>query len=191
MKKYSYILAVSALLFGLFALMSCSGSDNEPEGPEEGVIWDISPSCVRIELVDEEGNNLLDPETEGNWVGEELYIVYKDETYYTDWEYQATESGSRALPVHFRGLIWTGGLSGADMKKSCLKFGEFSAYGQYEMSLVFAATSINTVFEFKFTHSLVWKNHKPYFDEHIIYNGKDYEGNTLKLIFPRNPDNLR
>lgn len=185
MKKFNHVLSILALLFGLFGFMSCSEAEQEPDGPEEGVIWDIAPICVNIQLVDDEGNNLLDPETEGNWVGEELYIGYKDEAYYTDWEYQGMESGSRALPIHFRGLIWTGGLPGADTKKSSLKFGEFSGTGQYEMSMVFAATSINTVFEFKFTHSLVWKDHKPHFYDHIIYNGKDYEGRTLKLTFPR------
>lgn len=40
------------------------------------MIWDIPPVGASIQLVDEDGCNLLDPEVEGNWIGE-LYCPTK------------------------------------------------------------------------------------------------------------------
>ena len=49
-------------------------SDNNDDMPDDDMIWDISPVVASIQLVDEDGNNLLDPEVEGNWIGEPMWI---------------------------------------------------------------------------------------------------------------------
>lgn len=60
-------LALAVLFLGL---MSCNDKD-EP-------IWDYNPYVLNIDIVDADGNNLLDPAVEGNIAGESILMGYND-----------------------------------------------------------------------------------------------------------------
>ncbi len=179
--KLFQFFAMSLLVLGLGAMTSCKDDD----GPEEGVIWDIYPTDIYVELVDEAGNNLLDPNVEGNWVGEDLYITYKGETYTAAWDIQE-EHGSRMYLPEFYGLIWTGRYSWE--QKPRLAFGEFSGEGNYDMSLTFGVPALDASYDFQFKQHFYWKHHEPMSDNCIIFDGKEMNGCTLKLVFPPNPN---
>lgn len=186
MKKFIYFLTIIITSFGI---TSCSEVNDDPDdGPEDGMIWDIMPIAVKIVLMDEEGNNMLDPAVEGNWVGEEMLLICNDKAYDIDWDYNGNNSESRAIMEYFYGFIWTGGIPWVDTKNSCLSFGEFNGGSNRDLSLTFAITAMNCVFDFKFSHRCFWKDHEPHFDDHIIYAEKDIEGNVLELIVPHNPN---
>lgn len=86
---------------------------------------------------------------------------------------------------NFHGIkaVWTGVWTD---NKYRLCFGEFSGESSQNLKLTFGITAINTVYEFEYSHRLVWKNKEPHFDDHITYKGKQIEGNTLTLILPKN-----
>ncbi len=165
----------------LFAIASCSKDDDNDD-----IIWDIVPSNVIIKLMDESSNNLLDPNVEGNWVGEELYLTFNGEIYPVDWEYDGTYGETRMILPYFTGLTWTGNLRWAETKYYWLQFGEFSGEGKHDMSLSLTVPALNSQYDFKFTHELIWNKQEPHFNDHIIYDGKDYKGNTLTLVLPHN-----
>lgn len=80
---------LSSLL--VMALASCgqSASDDPFEQflaqtsyqPKSGAIWDFSPTVFQIMLSDSEGNDLLDPRFEGNWLRGPVSATFNGKTY--------------------------------------------------------------------------------------------------------------
>ncbi len=181
MKRFSNFIVIFCLLTSLF---SCSEHNDEPD--EGGtVIWDIFPTGVNIRIVDEDGNNLLNPENEGNWVGEKMMMVYKDEIYPAKWTYEEYMPDTKAIWVNFYGLVWSGIFPDVNPEGACLSFGQFSGESNHNISLTFMIECINTVFEFKFTHELEWINNQPHSINYITYKGKRIEGKVLELVLPK------
>lgn len=176
MKKFVYFLSAITMLVSMAA---CSKDDDMPD---DDVIWDIAPADIIIQLVDEEGNNLLDPKVEGNWIDEPMWVECRDEAYGVEWARQELTPQTRAYLPHFYGAQWSGIWSD---KVYSIYIGEFDGASSQDLKLTFGITAINTVYEFEFYHRLVWKNKEPHFDEHITYNAKKIEGNTLTLILPK------
>lgn len=84
MKKVIY-------LFGLFLAISfiaCSEDEEQPISP------DSIPMAVYINVVDNEGRNLLDSDIEGNIRGNEIKVFMNEKTYYVqDLEKNPQEKG--------------------------------------------------------------------------------------------------
>lgn len=170
----------------LMIMGGCSKNDDMPDMPDmpdDELIWDIAPSVLSIQLVDESGANLLDPEVSGNWVNESMWIGYEDKRFDAVWNKDDLATSSRALLPHFYGAVWSGVWH---TQPYYLYFGEFDGASSRTLKLTFGITAINTVYDFEFSHRLVWENKKPHFDDHIIYMGKQIEGSTLTLVVPKN-----
>lgn len=67
-------LLASAFAALCLVLASCSDKSDEP-------IWDYAPYILSIDIVDSEGNNLLDPEVKGNIADQPIRMLYRDEAY--------------------------------------------------------------------------------------------------------------
>ena len=165
----------------MMAMGACS--DNNDDMPDDDVIWDIAPARVAIQLVDESGNNLLDPAVDGNWVGESMWIETGDKVYDAVWEKENLQLPTKALLAYFYGAVWTG-IWNTDIYS--IYFGDFNGDSSQNLKLKFGITAINSVYEFEYSHRLVWKNKEPHFDDHITYNGKLIDGHTLTLTVPKN-----
>ncbi len=176
MKKFVYFLSAITMLL---AMAACSKDDDMPD---DDVIRDIAPASVLIQLVDEEGNNLLDPKVQGNWIDEPMWVECRDEAYEVKWARQEVTPQTRVYMPHFYGALWSGIWTD---KIYSIYIGEFDGASSQDLKLTFGITAINTVYEFEFYHRLVWKNKEPHFDEHITYKGKQIEGNTLTLVLPK------
>lgn len=171
-------------IFGLLILVAyvlCMTSCSE----EGDVIWDVAPAGIEIQLVDEDGNDLLNPEVEGNWVGAAMQISYDGETYDAIWSREDIKPRSRYYMPTFIGLVWNGALYD-DNKDYNLYFGEFEGTENHDMHLTFSIDGMTTVYEFEYKHDFSWKKNEPNSDNHIIYNGKKIEGSTIVLTVPRN-----
>ncbi|MDE5586281.1 MAG: hypothetical protein K2I92_08065 [Muribaculaceae bacterium] len=178
MKRFFYILTAATMMM---TVATCS--DNDDDMPDDDVIWDVSPAVVYIQLVDEAGDNLLDPAVNGNWVEEPMWIGYRDKTFDVSWKKDDIQLPTKAIMPIFYGAVWTGVWTD---NKSHLYFGEFNGTSSQDLKLTFGIDAINTVYEFEYSHRLVWENKEPHFDDHITYNGKQIEGNTLPLVLPKN-----
>ncbi len=169
------------------AMLVMASCDDGSEGPKQEVIWDINPTGISIFLVDEKGNNLLDPATQGNWIGEEIIMTYEGEAYNADWEYCMPKTGTRYLMAIFDGLVWTGWLS-SDSKYNLLYFGGFNGDYDLDISLNFSIPALNLSYDIRFTHEFYWEEHKPKRKDHIYFNGEDINGDELRLVIPLNPN---
>lgn len=78
------------LLAGLLALVSCGKDYDDPfeeflsrpsYHPKSGMIWDFSPTEVRIQLSDSQGNDLLDPKNEGGWYNLPISATFDGKTF--------------------------------------------------------------------------------------------------------------
>lgn len=178
MKRFLYFLTTAMMLM---AAAACS--DKNDDMPDDDAIWDIAPAQVSIQLVDEAGNNLLDPEVSGNWVGEPMWMEWNDKVFDVIWKKDDLQLPTKALLPYFYGAVWNGVWTD---NRYHLYFGDFSGESSQNLKLTFGITAINTVYEFEYSHRLVWQNKEPYFDDHIIYQGKQIEGHTLTLVLPKN-----
>lgn len=180
MKRFFYFLMAVTMLTTVAA---CSDNDNYNDMPDDDIIWDIFPAGVSIQLVDEAGSNLLNPEVEGNLVGEPMRIGWDDKKFDVIWKRDDIQQPTRYYMPHFYGTVWTGIWTN---KEYYLYFGEFAGESSRDLKLTFDITNINTVYEFEYSHRIVWENKEPHFDDHITYNGKRIEGNKLTLVLPKN-----
>ncbi len=76
------------LLFGALALLAGCKKDDpvppvppEPPTPPQEPLWDFFPDNICFILQDPDGNNLLDPDNEGNILDANITAKYNDETY--------------------------------------------------------------------------------------------------------------
>lgn len=89
---------VNTLFLTLFTLSSIIFTSCEESG---NYIYDIPPFDINIIIENSNGNNLLDPEYEGNII-DNLTLTYNDEVYKIDTE--DFDISTRALPSIFHGL---------------------------------------------------------------------------------------
>lgn len=98
-------------------------------GEDEILLRDVSPVIFDIEITDEQGNDLLDPDFEGNIRDKNIVMVYDGETYTpTTLEPENTfqEPESRYYFPHFFGLQYENYTSSTGGSKIWfLSFGEF------------------------------------------------------------------
>ena len=178
MKRFFYFLTAVTMLMTVAAC-----SDNNNDMPDDGMIWDIYPAGIILNLVDEEGNNMLDPTVNGNWVEEPMWIGTGDKVFDVEWKRDDLSNQTRAYLPHFYGTVWTGIWTD---KLYSLYFGELDGASSHNLKMKFGITAINSVYEFEYSHRLVWENKEPHFDDHITYEGKLIDGDTLTLIEPKN-----
>ena len=150
---------------------------SKDENADDDIIWDIAPSGVVIQLVDEAGNNMLDPDVRGNWVGQPMWIGCGDNIFNVVWKNEDPQKASRAYMPHFYGAIWSG---------NHLYFGEFDGAKSQDLKFTFGITAINTVYDIEYSHRLIWENKKPHFDDHITLEGNRINGNVLTIVVPEN-----
>ena len=138
------ILSAFTLLWTI-ALTGCSDNDKKDEP-----IWDFAPVSIGFKITDTDGNNLLHPDTDGNWVNSDFTIVYDGMSYPTVWDYDMGNPHiygydypkSKAYLPAFRGLIytqashfWIDGQWVQTTEMPILSFGEFASTRSYELSM--------------------------------------------------------
>lgn len=80
-------------------LQSCSDKNDDDD-----IIWDYAPYILSMDVVDSEGRNLLDPEVDGNIIGEKIEMFYDDECYPVRFT-EIPEMQSREYFPRFFGLV--------------------------------------------------------------------------------------
>ena len=80
MKRFQFAIMLVVVLFS-----ACSRPDNEQPNKRERPLID-PPITLVIDIVNEKGESMLSPETEGNWTGKELWLLPD----YLDYPFQWT-----------------------------------------------------------------------------------------------------
>lgn len=168
-----------ASMLAVVVLAGCSSSDE----PEEGVVWDISPVTVLVDVVDADGNDLLNPEVEGNIVDGAASVDYKGQTYPVSWRtpYYGYE-GTRAYRATFQGALH----HPVDRFKPVsaqnpwiLEIGELAGDENYDVTMQLKISektySIRVVNEFS------WKKHNPRIETTVYLDGVKQESERLHI----------
>lgn len=129
MKISNQLLILASLLLAMFV-----------SGCNEDVIWDVYPVNLSVEVMDAQGNNLLDPDVKGNIVGEALSLEYKGKTFDVMWD--GLEPGymdeTKAYLARFYG-IWRGPVSSGDpvseTNPRVLHIGELPGDENYDVTM--------------------------------------------------------
>lgn len=187
MKTLRHILILLGTLTSCACLSSCTSDNGD-------MIYDLAGVGVEIKLVDAEGNNLLSPDTEGNWLGEDMFASCDDKTYPVSWEYilYDDEHESRMYLPQFYGLAcfperkWDGTAWTPVKNDNYLLFGEFSGHGDQHKIIVFSIEKLNTVWKIELDYTLTWVKGEPNTKRSLKLNGKAVEKGPITIALPRN-----
>lgn len=169
--------SVVALIAAMFVCFLTSCHNEEDEG---FAIWDFTPLCAEIQIVDADGNNLLVPDAEGSWYGTDMSMGYEDKVYDAIW---STDESRYYMP-HFYGLRFINGLY-RQPEKRYLSFGEFDRARNQHLEMTFCIHDINTVYNIEIDHEITWKKKQPTMKLKIKVNGKKIDGEVIKIVLPR------
>lgn len=157
MRLKSLILTLS--LFGVIACHDNTDRDRE---------WDIYPTIILISVEDPQGNDLLNPEVEGNIADRGIKAIYKGDAFEKD---SVVNNASRVYLAVFRGLQTDTLANG----RYVLTLGEFAGNKDYrneEIEIDWNDGSRNTIaFDSKFS----WKDDKPSVERVFYLDGKKTE----------------
>lgn len=163
-------------------LPACNDDNNGPYA-----IWDIYPLEYGIEVVNADGEDLLDSATEGNILGQTATLVIngvstdyvlKDSNaaYDDDDEYkEGTETKTRMYLAHYYGVKVQ-----RSIDKNYLMIGEWQGEdtATYEMQLIIAGHT----YDIRLTNEYRWKNNKPKIKRTYMLNGEYTEWHTKIVL---------
>lgn len=158
-------------LFGILLLCFCTigyvGCSNQKDGPESDEIWDIYPFVIKIGVIDQKGNDLLNPETEGSIAHTGIKAIYKGMVFEKD---SIVKSKTKAVDVRFTGLYTWEYTEG----KYVLEFGAFHGDRDYDDERIILdwndGSKKDTVV---FNHRFYWKKQKPVTENIFYLNGRE------------------
>lgn len=168
-------LLVGAMLLSLCCFTSCNDDENL-DGPAPGVIWDIAPFGISIEVTDAEGNDLLNPDAENSIANQGIKMIYRDKTYEKD--SLVCEVLSRAYLARFYGLQTYQTKDG----RYLLTIGEFFGDRDYDNENIILdwnnGTPTDTI---TFSHKFWWENQEPESETTVRLNGVETD-NPIHII---------
>lgn len=148
--------------------------------------WDFVPVNIEVMVQDADGNDLLNPETEGNISGNTIKAIFEGETYERD-----VDVATKAILVVFHGLLTDQYDSGEYAGRYYLKFGEFARDDNYEKEFVLDwgdGIKRDTV---SFTQSCVWQGNMPETATTVSLNGTEpVDGNVVTIVMEPQPVNV-
>lgn len=148
---------------------------------EGGIIWDIAPVEVLMDVCDKDGNSLLTPDTPGSVVGEEMTIQYEGKTYPIQWQTDIPQP-SRAYLAVFNGM-WHHRLNSynpsLDQNIWTIRIGELPGdeTRDYTLPITFRGKT-HTLHISRKWYGVKNKKNKTV----ITFDGKRVDGYTVRLI---------
>ena len=199
MNKYLLMLFCAACIVGF---TSCSSEDSpipelneetestetrtDSDNSDDYIIWDMAPVNVTINVVDNEGRNMLDPAVDGNWSNADFKVVFKGETYSVFVPEDKPES-RYYLPT-FVGLYkYAKYVPDETSVPVSLKFGEFDGEDDNDISIQFIVPEIDKSYEMNVKTKVI-RSPK---DREVIYeqwlDGENVEGTNFTIVLPAYP----
>lgn len=89
------------MAIAIFAAISFTSCDDD----EGSIVWDFTPVTVKMDVVDAQGNDLLDPDTSGNLLESGITATFCGKDYdIVDPRAVLADAQSRAILAMFYGL---------------------------------------------------------------------------------------
>lgn len=165
-----FSLCIGIILCQAFFLTSCSESN---EGNDD-IIWDFAPINFIIAVQDAEGNDLLNPLTEGHILEQDIKAIYQGKEYKLNEQVAQTRDYLAIL----RGLQAFMTEDGRYM----LFFGELDGTDTYDNETLTLDWGDGTTDVITFSSRLTWNSPEdPEFNRHFYLNGVEQESSTFLL----------
>lgn len=185
-KSLRLLTALMVAIVGL-AFTSCGDDDDDIK------IWDFSPVSIRLDIVDTEGNDLLDADTPGNILESELTATFdgKEYTLATDDDPDAGPLSvkSREILSQFYGLyIQTPDHYFTEGKHNLLCFGEFKGFENFDHTVIFHFPTADRDITVRVVSKARWDGDTPnweleyYLDGQQINPGQGMWSSGIKII---------
>ncbi len=167
-----------AALLPMLMLTGCKSDDDDV------LIWDIYPITMYVYIADADGNNLLDPEVEGNIVDQPMTVEYKGMSYDVQWKtLWPDHSDTRAYLARFHGALH----HPADVYNPAsadnpwvLEIGELPGDEDYDETILLKYK--NKVFNIRVVNKFTWTKGKPNVDAVVYLNGQRLPDRRLKIV---------
>lgn len=176
MKAKKFLNFCLCFFISLPFITACSESEDE----SYGIIGDFTPIEFYIYVQDTQGNDLLNPQTEGNILGQEIKAVYHGKEYplnatYPDTRvYLASSNGLQLLFTEGYYLLCFGELQGE------------STYNDETITLYWGDGSSDII---RFSSRLQWKSPtEPEFDRQFFLNDVKHDNTTF--VITRQPSDV-
>lgn len=200
-RRYGFwgCLVIMMIVSGL-AFVSCSDdeSDDEPD-----VIWDIAPFDIDIMVMDESGENLLNPMVEGNWMDAPFQMLCQGEEYDANWvnfispgnRNQPWKESRACAPAQLWGLrcvehtYWDGHHWTWHENEYLLAFGEFESTENHDLKMEFYVPGRTDPYKISVEHR--FGGYDLDSDEgykRIWIDGKEVGSMPIKIVLPRRDD---
>lgn len=162
----------------LFALI-CAIISSCIAGCEDNndMCWDISGLEMAVSIVDEDGADLLDSDSEGNIIGRKAtlvidgvatdYVIEPSHPYYRSRTYVPVFYGVALSSYDGINMLNIGAFDGND---TC----------SYEMELIISGQTHSI----KMTNNVTWKNGEPKVKRHYYFDGRQCDG-FATIVIPR------
>lgn len=167
---YTLLLFLGAML----ANTSCSSDD------DDDIIWDFYPITLNVEVVDESGNNLLDPSCTENILSRPITLSHDGETTPIEmYEQKEATPNSRAYLARWYGAYIIGAPDQSDGRYHIF-IGEWDAFSKDD------SVKLNIdgkEYELSFTNSYKAQKHGAYdFDREYYIDGQANENHNYKIV---------
>ncbi len=166
------ILFTLLLFLGAMLVNSSCSSDDDDD-----IIWDYYPITLNVEVVDESGNNLLDPSCTENILSRPITLTHDGET--TPIEMYEQKEATRAYLAWWYGAYIIGAPDQSDGRYHIF-IGEWDAFAKDD------SVKLNIdgkEYELSFTNSYKAQKHGAYdFDRKYYIDGQANENHNYKIV---------
>ena len=166
LKQFFCLLASYMLVLGFTAC--------EKDGAAEGSIWDFYPISFFFTLTGENGEDLLNPATPGNYAGLKITATYENKTYEKDVFESNKIPYGRAILAELYGIYTTQLEDG----RYALCFGELDGADTYKDAIITLQWGDGTTDVITFSSKLKWKGHDPVINRSFKLNGTEVAKDT-------------
>lgn len=167
--SYKILWIVILLLSSLLGIVACDDHDDDSY-----MIWDIYPTIISISVEDARGNDLLNPEVEGNIAENGIKAIYKGEVFEKD---SVAHRFGRAYMAVFYGLFTDTLTNG----KYVLTVGEFAGDEDFENEEIVIDWNDGSQDTIAFDSKFSWKNKEPFIQRTFYLNGEKTE-HPVKIV---------
>ena len=163
--------------YTITCLLALGFTTCEKDGPDG--IWDFYPIMIHFTLTGENGEDLLNPTTTGNYSELKITATYQGKTYEKDvFEGNKIPPYSRAYLAYLYGIYTTQLEDG----RYALIFGELNGDDTYKDASITLDWGNGTSDIVTFSSKLKWKGNDPHFTRSFKLNGIEVAKNTCTPI---------
>ena len=180
LKRLFQLLSICIVALGFYACKNETPIYFPPDDDKTStVVWDIYPINLHFTVTGENGEDLLNPSTPGNYYGLNITATYQEKTYEIDvFEDNWLPKGRASAPPKMYGIYTSQQNDG----RYALVFGEINGGEKFENATIILDWGNSTQDIITFSSSVTWKGDEPNITRTFKVNGETVAENTSNPV---------